>query len=148
MLSAAPKTPPASRSQQLKDAGFTPRDTRLTCDECGKKFTRQMLPIHKCEAPPAVIIPQRSLDPDLRQAMAEHAFELYEGEAPPAADVQGMTDAEALARRFHETYERLAPQFGYETRQETRQFDPTTPNGRLMIAVCAALRAQSKGEKE
>lgn len=43
---------------------------------------------------------------------------------------------EALARRFHEAYERLAPSFGYETRTETRQFDPTTPNGRLMIAVC------------
>ena len=47
--------------------------------------------------------------------------------------------AEALARRFHETYERLAPQFGYETRPETREFDPTSPNGKLMIAVCAAL---------
>jgi hypothetical protein len=49
------------------------------------------------------------------------------------------SDGEALARRFHETYERLAPSFGYETRTETRQFDPTTPNGRLMIAVCSEL---------
>lgn len=40
-----------------------------------------------------------------------------------------------LATRFHETYERLAPQFGYETRQDTKQFDPTTPNGQLMQAV-------------
>ena len=47
--------------------------------------------------------------------------------------------AEDLAVRFHETYERLAPSFGYETRKETRAFDPTTPNGRLMIAVCAEL---------
>lgn len=45
----------------------------------------------------------------------------------------------ALAIRFHETYERLAPSFGYETRKETRAFDPTTPNGRLMVAVCAEL---------
>lgn len=36
-------------SQQLAAAGFTRRDTRLECDECGGKFTRQMLPIHKCE---------------------------------------------------------------------------------------------------
>ena len=36
-------------SQQLAAAGFTRRDTRLECDECGCKFTRQMLPIHKCE---------------------------------------------------------------------------------------------------
>jgi hypothetical protein len=53
-----------------------------------------------------------------------------------------LTDDEAarmLAERFHEAYERLAPSFGYETRKETRQFDPTTPNGRLMIAVCGEL---------
>ena len=43
---------------------------------------------------------------------------------------------EEIAILFHETYERLAPQFGYETRKETRAFDPVTPNGRLMIAVC------------
>ena len=48
--------------------------------------------------------------------------------------------AEELARWLHDTYERLAPEFGYETRAETRQFDPTTPNGRLMIAVCGELQ--------
>jgi hypothetical protein len=47
-----------------------------------------------------------------------------------------LGDGEALARRFHEIYERLAPSFGYETRAETREFDPATPNGKLMIAVC------------
>lgn len=30
----------------------------------------------------------------------------------------------ALAKQFHDTYERLAPSFGYETRPETRDFDP------------------------
>lgn len=49
------------------------------------------------------------------------------------------SNSEVLARRFHEAYERLAPSFGYETRTETRAFDPTTPNGRLMIAVCEEL---------
>jgi Mg2+ and Co2+ transporter CorA len=43
---------------------------------------------------------------------------------------------EQHARLFHDTYERLAPSFGYETRNDTKQFDPTTPNGKLMIAVC------------
>ena len=43
---------------------------------------------------------------------------------------------ELLATLFHNYYEELAPIFGYETRIETRQFDPSTPNGRLMIAVC------------
>lgn len=46
---------------------------------------------------------------------------------------------EELAILFHETYERLAPSFGYETRAETRKFDPSTANGRLMIAVCGAV---------
>lgn len=50
--------------------------------------------------------------------------------------------SEALARRFHETYERLAPQFGYETRNETRRFDPDSANGRLMIAVVEAVASE------
>lgn len=48
---------------------------------------------------------------------------------------------EQLAERFHEIYERRAPEFGYETRKETREFDPTTPNGKLMIATCTEIAA-------
>lgn len=44
--------------------------------------------------------------------------------------------SEELARKFHEVYERLAPDFGYETRKETKDFDPESPNGKLMIRVC------------
>lgn len=43
---------------------------------------------------------------------------------------------EFLAKRFHEIYESLAPEFGYETREETRDFDKNSPNGKLMIATC------------
>lgn len=43
---------------------------------------------------------------------------------------------EGMARAMHEAYERLAPTFGYETRPDTRSFDPDSANGRLMIAVC------------
>lgn len=58
-------------------------------------------------------------------------------------------DAQQLARKFHEIYERLAPSFGYETRADTREFDPTTPNGRLMVAVCAEiLRWQNMTDTE
>jgi hypothetical protein len=53
----------------------------------------------------------------------------------------------ALARRFHEAYERLAPQFGYETRADTKAFDPTSPNGRLMTAVCAEVAAPPAMER-
>lgn len=56
--------------------------------------------------------------------------------------------AEELARQFHEIYERLAPFFGYETRTETRAFDPTTPNGRLMIAVCGEIDIAASAELE
>lgn len=51
-----------------------------------------------------------------------------------------LTDPLALAVLFHVTYERLAPQKGYETRKETRVFDPESPNGKLMIATCAEIQ--------
>ncbi len=53
--------------------------------------------------------------------------------------------AEDLARKFHEIYERFAPSFGYETRPETRVFDPHSTNGRLMIAVCDQLAREDGG---
>lgn len=48
--------------------------------------------------------------------------------------------AEAVARAFHEAYERRAPAFGYETRQETAvPWPPPEPNRSLMIAVARDL---------
>lgn len=69
---------------------------------------------------------------------AEHAPSAGPVEPPPSPTQSRPVagDAEALARRFHETYERLAPQYGYTTREETREWDPHSPNGRLMIATC------------
>lgn len=56
---------------------------------------------------------------------------------------------QVTAENLHEIYERLAPDFGYETREETRDFDPNTPNGKLMMAVCAEIRlALLRGEGE
>ena len=49
---------------------------------------------------------------------------------------------------FHDTYEALAPNFGHETRKETREFSPDTPNGQLMIAVCDhVIKTLFKGPK-
>jgi len=45
-----------------------------------------------------------------------------------------------LAVVFHGIYERLAPAFGYETREETRVFDASSPNGKLMIEVCREMQ--------
>lgn len=67
---------------------------------------------------------------------AMHAIVMPQFPPLPASD---PGDALALAIRFHETYERLAPSFGYETRPDTKVFDPESKNGRLMVAVCAAL---------
>lgn len=48
-----------------------------------------------------------------------------------------MTYAERIAREFHETYERLAPDHGYETRADSRvQWSNVPDNNRsLMVAV-------------
>lgn len=53
------------------------------------------------------------------------------------AEAALVDPAEVLARRFHEAYERLAPDFGYETRPESAVPWEQVPeaNRRLMIAV-------------
>lgn len=44
-----------------------------------------------------------------------------------------------LAQLFHETYERMAPQFGYETREASAKPWSEVPkqNRALMVATCA-----------
>lgn len=59
--------------------------------------------------------------------------------APVAVPPPSSCSAYNLARTFHETYERLAPAFGYETREDTKTWNPDSRNGRLMAAVCAEL---------
>jgi hypothetical protein len=50
------------------------------------------------------------------------------------------------AKLFHDTYETLAPFFGYETRDDTKEFDPTSKNGKLMLEVCDEVLSQYKQE--
>jgi len=54
-----------------------------------------------------------------------------------------MPDPESVAKLFHETYERLAPAFNYETRRGTRVPWEKVPerNKRLMVAVAAEVLA-------
>ena len=59
-------------------------------------------------------------------------------EQPPQS--QAVMPVE-IAKAFHESYERLAQSFGYMTKEETRQFDEISPNGKLMIAVAAEIQA-------
>jgi hypothetical protein len=55
-----------------------------------------------------------------------------------------VIDAEKIAERFHESYERHAPLVGYETREESRTDWENVPleNRTLMIAVAADLLKQ------
>ena len=67
------------------------------------------------------------------------------GSAQPARSSGSllMPHTESVAKLFHETYERLAPVYNYETRQETRVSWEEVPerNKRLMIAVAAEVLA-------
>jgi hypothetical protein len=56
------------------------------------------------------------------------------------AAVKGQAD-EAIARMFHEEYERLAPEHGYETRRDSAVPWEDVPerNRRLMVATVAAV---------
>lgn len=51
------------------------------------------------------------------------------------------TDGETVARAFHETYERLAPEYGYETRRDSSVPWDRVPerNRTLMVAVAQEL---------
>ena len=51
-----------------------------------------------------------------------------------------------LAILFHELYEEFAPEYGHETKDETKEFKAYTPNGRLMIRVCRELQKTVKIE--
>lgn len=57
-----------------------------------------------------------------------------------------LDDPLALAVLFHVTYERLVPQNGYETRTDTRVFDPDSKNGKLMVATCAEVQKILRAE--
>jgi outer membrane lipopolysaccharide assembly protein LptE/RlpB len=58
----------------------------------------------------------------------------------PSAHAEAR-DPEPIARRFHENYERLAPDFGYETREASAVAWAMVPqqNRELMVATVAAL---------
>ena len=58
-----------------------------------------------------------------------------------------MTPAEKLARTFHETYERLAPDFGYATREASAVPWDHVPeqNKALMVATATEVLALMAG---
>jgi len=52
-----------------------------------------------------------------------------------SSQLEPLVSGQQLAEQFHKLYEGLAPQFGYETKEETKTFNPESNNGKLMIAV-------------
>jgi hypothetical protein len=52
-----------------------------------------------------------------------------------------MLSSENIAEEFHETYERLAPEYNYDTRKESAVpwEKVPEPNKRLMVAVVSDL---------
>lgn len=89
---------------------------------------------------------------DMNRGAVEHFYAVSEdyllaGQAEAAQRMRaavsrlaaaGPDHAAQLAQLFHETYERLAPAFGYETREASAKPWAEVPdtNKRLMIAVC------------
>jgi hypothetical protein len=59
-----------------------------------------------------------------------------------------MMNAIKLAILFHELYEKYAPLYGYATKDETKTFDASTANGRLMIRVCREIQQHVKMTEE
>ena len=68
-------------------------------------------------------------------------------EAAPSGE---RISAEQLAQKFHETYEHLAPQFGYATRPESAKPWAEIPrkNQLLMIMVCEELLSWFRDDSE
>lgn len=59
-------------------------------------------------------------------------------------------EPEKLARLFHETYERLAPECGYVTRKDSAVpwEDVPAPNKRLMVAVAEVVARAALGDEQ
>ena len=47
--------------------------------------------------------------------------------------------AEELARQFHYKFVKFSTSYGFVVKDSLRKFDPLSPNGALMIAVCAEI---------
>ena len=57
-----------------------------------------------------------------------------------------------ITKEFHDTYEKLASEYTYETREDTRVFDINSNNGKLMYAtvneIVSPILKENKKQKE
>lgn len=89
---------------------------------------------------------QSQFQPIMRRAVLDFVMKIDEEMLLSPIYENKSLSAKGLAILFHETYERLAPSFGYETRQETKEFNEDSNNGRLMIAVCDEILSVIRAE--
>ena len=59
---------------------------------------------------------------------------------------EAYPEAYRLARRFHELYEPYASGFGNTTKGSTKEFDPNSPEGRLLAYVCQTIVSEELEE--
>jgi len=73
-----------------------------------------------------------------RLEVAQRFPNLFANHSIREDEAKDMTPEEALAKFFHDTYERLAPEYCYQTRASSTVSWPEVPanNKQLMIAVC------------
>ena len=57
-----------------------------------------------------------------------------------------------ITKKFHDTYEKLASEYTYETREDTKAFDINSNNGKLMYAtvneIVSPILKENKKQKE
>ena len=57
-----------------------------------------------------------------------------------------------ITKEFHDTYEKLASEYTYETREDTKVFDINSNNGKLMYAtvneIVSPILKENKKQKE
>ena len=123
-------------------------EVKIDCDICALECTTNKCPnlfykiiIPKEEPKDVVLGYKTSLDAQMLDKIEpkQEEIDFYAKELmleKERAYKQETLEEVELAILFHNTYEKLAPSFGYETREDTKYFDITTPNGKLMIAVC------------
>jgi hypothetical protein len=88
---------------------------------------------------------------DLSKNMAEVTLSDIQAYLSERGLVAVEADAGKLAEKFHDIYERLAPDFSYETRKSSAVpwCDVPNNNKNLMIATCIELiAAQGKGDEQ
>ena len=125
-------------TEEPRPAAVEPAPPAERCETCGKDIVQDVRGVMDGG--------WFHVNPSLNDLNTHRARPATASPAPSSAEVE----AEAVARLFHETYERLAPSFGYETRKASAVPWEDVPenNRRLMIAVAGEVSRAIRKEYE